>query len=429
MRYVNFVGFDDLRRSLCGRVAVYGNGKRAKNLISQYLAGNPQITELFAVADRKTRGLVDNTATDVMGRKEYCGSGNMVVGVAGQKSRSVTDCLALSDGTEIPVYAPECLQQERDPLTILLTEEERLPVLIRNLKAMNLPDSVSYTIPIREYMSAAYCGEGSHTPPPQMAGHSIPKKIHCFWFSGEKKPERYQKCLDSWRRVMPDYEIVEWDKENWDVEQTAFTKSAAEKGAWAFVSDYARLDVIWRYGGIYLDLDVQVLRRFDDLLHCGAFWAYDADGNIDLGSGFGAEKGNALVRDLLCSYDGKIYTSYADYNQPAFLRPVFQSHGFEMNGNFQILCGIPGGISADTVVYPRSRFTPYDSIAHICYADMSDTYSIHLFHSGWLSDERISRRDSRYDRYQAVIDEIGREEFERASREAIDHNQPFLPFA
>lgn len=81
--------------------------------------------------------------------------------------------------------------------------------------------------------------------------------------------------------------------------------------------------------------------------------------------------------------------------------------------------GIPGGMSADTVAYPRSRFTPYDSIAHICYADMSDTYSIHLFNSGWLSDERISRRDSRYDRYQAVIDEIGRDEFERASRDAI----------
>lgn len=93
------------------------------------------------------------------------------------------------------------MQQEFTPLTVLLTEEERLPELIRKLKGMNLPDSVSYTIPIREYMSAAYCGAGSHTAPPQMAGHSIPKKIHCFWFSGEEKPERYQKCLDSWRHV------------------------------------------------------------------------------------------------------------------------------------------------------------------------------------------------------------------------------------
>ncbi len=383
MRYVNFPGFQQMGRSLSGRVVLYGTGRRARSLIQEYLLPGGRVSSLYAVSDSRKH-------------KPFF----------------------LSDGSEIPVYQPEMLLKEREPVTVLLTQEASLMDAILRLKALHLPDSVSYCIAVREYLSAACCGSGSHERPPIMPGHQIPKLIHCIWFGSQQKPELYDRCMETWSKVMPDYEIRVWNKDTWDVDQHEFTKSAAQEEAWAFISDYVRLNVIGRCGGIYLDMDVQVLKRFDDLLDCGAFFAYDADDNFDLGSGFGAQAGHPLVLDLMHAYDGKKFTNFSDWNQPSYLRQIFLDHGIRMDGSFQI--------SGSTVAYPRNRFTPYDSIGHICYADLSDTYSLHLFNSGWLKGDKMTRRDARYAGYQAVIDTVGREEFETASRRAIAKSAKIL---
>ena len=138
MRYVNFPGFQQMGRSLSGRVVLYGTGRRARSLIQEYLLPGGRVSSLYAVSDSRKH-------------KPFF----------------------LSDGSEIPVYQPEMLLKEREPVTVLLTQEASLMDAILRLKALHLPDSVSYCIAVREYLSAACCGSGSHERPPIMPGHQI----------------------------------------------------------------------------------------------------------------------------------------------------------------------------------------------------------------------------------------------------------------
>ncbi|MCC8153387.1 MAG: glycosyl transferase, partial [Tannerellaceae bacterium] len=98
----------------------------------------------------------------------------------------------------------------------------------------------------------------------------IPKIIHYCWFGKKEKPGKISKCIESWRRMLPDYQIIEWNEDNFDYESIEYAKSAYRNGKFAFVSDVARLRALIEYGGIYLDTDVEVLKSFDDLLnyHC-----------------------------------------------------------------------------------------------------------------------------------------------------------------
>lgn len=100
---------------------------------------------------------------------------------------------------------------------------------------------------------------------PKYKKEMIPKIIHCC-FSKTEKPIEYQECIDSWREKCLEYSIIEWNTENYDVNKNKYMKAAYEKKMWAFVSDYVRLDVVYNFGGIYLDMDVEVFRSFEDLL-------------------------------------------------------------------------------------------------------------------------------------------------------------------
>ena len=88
----------------------------------------------------------------------------------------------------------------------------------------------------------------------------IPKKIHYFWIGGNPKPESVLYCIDSWKKYCPDYEIIEWNESNYDFTKNEYMRQAYEAKKWAFVTDYARLDVIYKYGGIYLDTDVELIK-------------------------------------------------------------------------------------------------------------------------------------------------------------------------
>jgi mannosyltransferase OCH1-like enzyme len=94
----------------------------------------------------------------------------------------------------------------------------------------------------------------------------IPKKIHYCWFGGKELPDSAKKCIESWKTYFPDYEIKEWNESNYDVNKTIFTKEAYQIGKYAFVSDYARFDILYNYGGIYFDTDVEVIKPFADIL-------------------------------------------------------------------------------------------------------------------------------------------------------------------
>lgn len=134
----------------------------------------------------------------------------------------------------------------------------------------------------------------------------IPKRIHYCWLGGGEFPELNARCIETWKSVLPDYELVCWDRERFDVESVPFVREAVSVGAWAFAADYIRLHALATEGGIYLDSDVEVFKPFDSFLHHGAFsgiehWPEIKTIGIE-GAIVGAEKGNAWIKRCLDYY-------------------------------------------------------------------------------------------------------------------------------
>ena len=133
----------------------------------------------------------------------------------------------------------------------------------------------------------------------------IPKIIHLCWLSGDPYPPKIQACLDTWKKVLPDYEIMLWDTKRFDVNSTPWTKQAFEARKYAFVADYIRLYAVYNYGGIYLDSDVEVLKPFDEFLELPYFTGVEAGpGCVELAA-FGAEKGTGWIKLMLDYYQNR----------------------------------------------------------------------------------------------------------------------------
>ena len=132
---------------------------------------------------------------------------------------------------------------------------------------------------------------------------SIPKVIHYCWFGRGELPRLAEKCIQSWKKYCPDYEIVCWNEDNFDINQNKYAREAYESGKWAFVSDYVRLKVLYDEGGIYLDTDVELIKSLDPLVKENGYMGFDDNGVVSTGLGFACEKGNELVGALLADYD------------------------------------------------------------------------------------------------------------------------------
>lgn len=137
----------------------------------------------------------------------------------------------------------------------------------------------------------------------------IPKVIHYCWFGGSPKSDLIKKCIDSWHEFCPDYQIIEWNETNFDVNCNSYVKAAYEDKKWAFVSDYARLFVVYNNGGIYLDTDVLLHNSIDELLEHECWLASDDVRYIATGLGFGAEKYNWLINKVMNAYEDYTYPS------------------------------------------------------------------------------------------------------------------------
>lgn len=130
----------------------------------------------------------------------------------------------------------------------------------------------------------------------------IPKVIHYCWFGGNPKPELIQKCIASWRKYCPDYQIIEWNENNFDINSIPYTAAAYADKKWAFVSDYARLKIVFQLGGIYLDTDVLLHHCLDELLEYECWLASDDVRYINTGLGFGATPGHPLIKAVKDAY-------------------------------------------------------------------------------------------------------------------------------
>lgn len=144
----------------------------------------------------------------------------------------------------------------------------------------------------------------------------IPKIIHYCWFGRGPLPELAQKCIASWKKYLPDYEIKEWNEDNFDVNIIPYTAEAYQAKKYAFVSDYARFWILYRYGGIYFDTDVEVIRPIDDIIERGNFMGFETDPKPQLkadaseasvapGLGLGVNPGLGLIKKMLDFYEGR----------------------------------------------------------------------------------------------------------------------------
>ena len=130
--------------------------------------------------------------------------------------------------------------------------------------------------------------------------------IHYCWFGGKEKPEIVKRCINSWKKHLAEYEIIEWNENNFDINCNSYVREAYESGKFAFVSDYVRVHALYNFGGIYLDTDVEVFKSFNDILHHDSFWGFEQENYIAT-STIGAAKGNKLIKMFLDSYKEKSF--------------------------------------------------------------------------------------------------------------------------
>ncbi|MEY9867467.1 hypothetical protein ABIE66_002846 [Peribacillus sp. B2I2] len=209
--------------------------------------------------------------------------------------------------------------------------------------------------------------------------NDIPRVIHYCWFGGKAKPDIVEKCMDSWRKHLSDYEIIEWNEDNFNLHINAYVQEAYTAEKYAFVSDYARVHALYHFGGIYLDTDVEVFKPFDDLLHHESFWGFEQKNYIAT-STIGAAKGNKLIKKFLDSYEKKVFIkedgSLDQLTNVAIVTDLIENLGLKRNGEYQELQHLG-------VFYPQTYFSPYDYInCRIFFTD--ETYALHHFYKSWL---------------------------------------------
>ena len=212
----------------------------------------------------------------------------------------------------------------------------------------------------------------------------IPKIIHHCWFGGKPLPRSALRCINSWRKYFPDYEIRQWNELNYDVRVIPYTAEAYDAGKFAFVSDYARFDILYQHGGIYFDTDVEVIKSFDGILKNGAFMGCETDGGekgiqINPGLGIAAEPGLDIYKDILEYYSKKHFLNPDGSMNPETIvkktTKVLIAHGLK---------NIQGIQKLETIsIYPSDYFNPFqDSTGVLTITE--NTHSIHWYAKSWI---------------------------------------------
>lgn len=218
----------------------------------------------------------------------------------------------------------------------------------------------------------------------------IPKVIHYCWFGRNPLPESAKKCIESWRKFLPDYEIKEWNEENFDVNILPYTQEAYEAKKYAFVSDYARFWILYHYGGVYFDTDVEVIKPMDDIIEKGAFWGMELVDKkkkriaVAPGLGMASEAGTELYKRMLDGYVNLDFTLENGKMNPFTMIPMLTEFlvkdGLKIESSIQNIDGV--------TIYPPDFFNPWDDLLGKL-NKTSNTHTIHWFSKTWMKQESI----------------------------------------
>lgn len=215
----------------------------------------------------------------------------------------------------------------------------------------------------------------------------IPKIIHYCWFGGNEKPEKVKKCIDSWYQLLPDYQIIEWNENNYDYNELTYTKEAYKAKKYAFVSDVARVKALYEMGGIYLDTDVIVYKSFDGILDHKCVLGFEQDEYVAT-SFIACECKFSLMKEFYDLYvdmpfydeEGKIISG----TNVSKLTNMLLQKGLTRNNQYQLL-------DDEIAIYPQEYFSPYD-YGYCIHNNTENTICEHLFLVSWLPKTVIIKK-------------------------------------
>lgn len=214
----------------------------------------------------------------------------------------------------------------------------------------------------------------------------IPKKIHYCWFGRNPLPPLAKKCISSWKKYLPDYEIIEWNEDNFDVNMIPYTAEAYKAKKYAFVSDYARFWVLYKYGGIYFDTDVEVIKSMNDIIAQGSFMGFETDPNIEEqtlgmvapGLGFGAKIQHPTIKILLNYYEGIHFETTTNMSEVKSIVEhttyILSQYGLKSTKGIQQV--------AEFSIYPSEYFAPINITTHKLHTT-KNTHTIHRYMDSW----------------------------------------------
>ena len=207
------------------------------------------------------------------------------------------------------------------------------------------------------------------------------KKIHYCWFGNNPKPEIVKNCIESWKKFAPEYEIIEWNETNFDVNCCKYVKEAFESKKFAFVSDYARFKILYEMGGIYVDTDVEFIKSIDDLPD--TFVGFESRSSVNSGLIRGAKKGDSLSKEMLDSYQNDSFIlEDGSFNLKTICQretEILSRCGLKLNGENQQV--------GETLVFAPEYFCPKDYITGKLNIT-NRTYCIHHYASSWYDEEQ-----------------------------------------
>lgn len=220
----------------------------------------------------------------------------------------------------------------------------------------------------------------------------IPKVINYCWFGRAPLPSIVRKCIASWKKYCPDYQIKRWDESNYNVYKNQYTKNCYRKKKYAFLTDFARLDILYHEGGIYLDTDVLLIKSLTPLVKRGAFMAFEQKGRVNTGLGIACEKGNPILKENIDFYlNHDFRNKKGDFVPPicvSITTQILIRQGLKYKENkTQMLNNI--------IVYSSDYFSP-KKMGTNRMKITTNTYGIHLYASSWYQGSVFVKRFKYY---------------------------------
>lgn len=228
----------------------------------------------------------------------------------------------------------------------------------------------------------------------------IPKKIHYCWFGRGEMPKLMKKCLKSWKKYCPDWKIVRWDEDSFDIHSTAWTEQAYEAKKYAFVADFVRLKALYELGGVYLDADQELIKPLEPFLHHKAFLGFMGKESVSAGV-IGAEPAHPVIGEMRDYFQDRPYCQNSRQDTTPntdWITRLLVEKGLRINDEYQTV--------AEVAVYPQTYFCPTSCLSvENCITE--DTVSLHHWAMSWRSEKgrrdmkRMKRHSTKW--YKALV--------------------------